>query len=464
MAKDKDLPYVYLDDEDEPKRKKRKTETVYTTKRSASGASSTAKHKKELPYEYVDEDDERARPRKKSASSGSAKTTRIRSNELPYEYVDEGDESVKQRKKSAGRASSKRKKKSSAAPIILTCVMLVLVLCATVFLLDMNGVLKLGVWKAISGENDSGYSASGSGNTNGQTVNKTTPVPKSTSPDDWVNILLLGTDTRKLNEASRSDTIIICSINTVTGQVKLASIMRDTEVVLNANGKKGRINDAYFRGGHELALKVVNENFGTDISEYVVVNFMGFARVVDALGGVDLDIAQEELEGLNHNLGEQYQLMYKWGELDYEEAEAGYSRDQIAQPGKNLHLNGMQALAYARIRKTYGGDTERTNRQRKVLNALLLKVKGTDTATITKLFNEYVDGKTVKTNLSLSRIIQIAPAVLDSRNLEGAKDIYLPINGTYDPTPRNGVSMLYDVDFEENSSALNQFIYYDYED
>ena len=486
--KDDSLPYVYLDeDEDEAKKKK---------------ARKKAADRDELPYTYVDEDE-------------TPKKTRARrsADELPYTYIDEeeaprkkaaarksdsradgrrGASSPKARPASAGsgngaaarkRAPAKKKKKKSGTGMIaLLTAMLLLVACAVVFLLDMTGTLHIGLWDKISGKSvsttstpkpDSTFRAawfSSDGNEDGD-LNQSEAGSAKVSPDklninpnlpdEWQNILLLGTDSRVSYEPSRTDTMMICSINKRTGQVKLTSIMRDTAVELEIEGKtrEVKINTAYFYGGRygaELAMATVNKYFDLNIDTYVVVNFSGFAKIAQALGGVDMNVTTAELEYLNHNVAEQYYLLYTSGEMGYEEAQSAYYATKLESGGEKTHLDGMQTLGYARIRKI-DSEYARTERQRNVLNALLTKMHGADAATIIGLAN--ANYQYVYTNMTLSDIMVLANSVLGSREFTGLTPFRVPVQGSYKEETRNNVFMFYDVNMEQNVRELHNFIY-----
>ncbi len=149
------------------------------------------------------------------------------------------------------------------------------------------------------------------------------------------------------SERGRSDSIIILSIDYVHNKLKLSSVMRDTYVYVEGHGNT-KINHAYAYGGPVLAIKTLNSNFDLNIKDFVAVDFEGFKKIIDILGGVEIEIKDYELPTME-TVG-----IY----------EAGI-----------YNLNGEQALAYSRIRKQGSGDYERTDRQRRVLEALFRKDK-----------------------------------------------------------------------------------------
>ena len=269
-------------------------------------------------------------------------------------------------------------------------------------------------------------------------------------PSEWRNILLLGSDGHTEIESARTDAMIICSINTTTGQVKLCSIMRDMSVEIPDRGLY-KINSANFWGGPWLAVKLVNECFGMNIEDYAMVNFFGFQQVADYLGGIEMDITKEEMEQIDHNVGEQIRLAREAG-ID----ESNLPQEHLTTYGENTHLDGRQTLGYARIRKLAGEDFGRAERQRKVLMALLEKMMGPPPLEITRMAANLFDY--FNTSLTAQEAITIASQVLSS-GLSEVETLYLPQNGTYSPETRNNTYMMYDVDYQTNANALYEFIY-----
>lgn len=272
-------------------------------------------------------------------------------------------------------------------------------------------------------------------------------------PDTWLNILLLGSDERVLNTSARTDTMIICSINRSTYEVKLTSIMRDTAVVyddLDEHNGTYRINAANYFGGPEYAMQIVNECFGMNIENYVTVNFFGFQKIAQALGGIDMDITKEEMEQINKNQKQQARIAHEAG-ID----ESDLENVLLETYGENTHLNGRQTLAYARIRKI-DSDFTRAERQRKVLAALVEKLKecsGPEIIALGMSMIEHVD-----TNLDLDSILNVAMGVLSS-DMEDIDTFRLPVNDSYKQETRNEESMFYDCDWATNARELYTFIY-----
>lgn len=160
-----------------------------------------------------------------------------------------------------------------------------------------------------------------------------------------VNIALYGIDAAE-GETGRSDSIMILTLDNVHNRIKLTSVMRDSYVDIAGHGMD-KINHAYAFGGPELTIRTLNENFGLNITDFMSVNFTSMPEIIDMLGGVSIDITDEEIAT---------------GQIP-----------GLYQSGTQL-LTGEQALAYSRIRYASGNDFKRTERQRTVLNALVVKM------------------------------------------------------------------------------------------
>ena len=282
---------------------------------------------------------------------------------------------------------------------------------------------------------------------------KVTDLSLNTSlPEEWVNVLLLGTDERSLTESSRTDTMMICSINKQTGEVKLTSIMRDLAVEyddLPSNNGTYRINAAHYFGGADYAMKTVNECFDLNIQYYVSVNFYGFKAIVDALGGIDVSISEEEMNEINRLQVQQAYQGYLQGVDNVEET------DHKLETYGEVHLNGRQTLAYARIRKI-DNDYVRTERQRTVLRELMKKLSGKNALELLSLVD--LLSPYVRTNMSANDILTIASSVVNQSELD-FETFRLPVTNSYTLEDRNNQSMFYDCDWATNSLELYNFIY-----
>jgi LCP family protein required for cell wall assembly len=263
--------------------------------------------------------------------------------------------------------------------------------------------------------------------------------------DPWVHILLLGGDSRSLSDYGRTDTMIILSINTDTSEVKMTSIMRDTWVSFPGRSKKGKINAANVYGGPELALKTVNECFDMEIEDYVLINMSGLVQIIDLVGGIDIDVDQDELKYVNS-----YAKAFIASTLkDTYEGET-----RLESAGENLHLNGLLALSYSRDRYT-DSDYGRVMRQQKVLIALAHKFKGMGVASFLKVLPDIED--CYETCLDRSDIVYLAKKC-DDIDLTSVVQYRVPVDGTFDSGMLHGTWSIRP-NFEKNADSLHEFIY-----
>ena len=211
------------------------------------------------------------------------------------------------------------------------------------------------------------------------------------------NIAIYGVDSRdsELGEGNRSDCIIIASINNDTKEIKLISVYRDTYVDIDGYGLD-KITHAYSYGGPELALKTLNENLDLNVTEFVTVNFDAVADAVNALGGVEINIQADEIDYLNSYLAETSRV-------------TGLETEEITETGLQT-LDGVQAVAYSRIRYTEGGDYRRTERMRTVIEAMFEKLKDKSLGEINNLADQILPE--VYTNIEPNEIISLAPTII----------------------------------------------------
>lgn len=205
------------------------------------------------------------------------------------------------------------------------------------------------------------------------------------------NIALFGVDARGDSDAGRSDSTIILSLDWDHSKIKLTSIARDTYVPIDGHGKT-KLNHAYSYGGPELAIRTLNQNFDLNITDYVTVNFDQLANVIDEVGGVTVEITENELYYTN-------QL------IDTDEP----GTPHIESAGK-VKLTGKQALCFSRIRHNVGGDDARTERQRMVLEALFEQAKDLSVTEYPGFIKALLP--MVKTSLTYTDCIKMASIML----------------------------------------------------
>lgn len=193
----------------------------------------------------------------------------------------------------------------------------------------------------------------------------------STLKENWT-VALFGLDSRDTDGLSgaNSDVIILASINNKTGDINLISVYRDT-CLKTGDNRYRKVNEAYAIGGPKKAVEVLNENLDLQIDDYVAVNWKAVATAINILGGVDIEITKDELKYINGYITETVNS-------------TGIGSYQIHETGLQ-HLDGIQAVAYSRIRYTAGNDYKRTERQRTVLAAVLDKAKHSDWTTLNNI-------------------------------------------------------------------------------
>ncbi|WP_168190159.1 LCP family protein [Caloramator sp. E03] len=253
------------------------------------------------------------------------------------------------------------------------------------------------------------------------------------------NILFFGLDRRNPDENSRTDCIMIISIDNDKKVVKATSLMRDMYVPIPGKGSN-RINAAYAFGGPALAIKTINSNFGLNIEKFVTVDFLGLEKLIDTIGGVTINVTSDEAKVLNMYLKELNRL----NNNTVPDVNAGVNT-----------LNGRQAVAYARIRYVGNGDYERTERQREVLNQIFKKLKAQGIIKLTSTISEMLPY--VETNLSNKEILSLSldAAKFDTNNIIQFR---IPADGTFKSENIRGMAVLVP-NLNENKKRLKEFIY-----
>lgn len=281
-------------------------------------------------------------------------------------------------------------------------------------------------------------------------------------PSNVFNILLLGIDARQdVTDVGRSDALMICSINTDDGSIKLTSIQRDLLVSIPTKQNPYKITNAYRWGGAQLSMATVNRNFQMNIDKYVTINFYGLAAIIDYLGGVDIELTKVEASRINYEL--------KKEPLPFD---TNPGRDKVEAYAGVHHLDGMQAVTYARIRGIKGeNDFNRSERQRKLMEVLLNQVM--QDMTIDKMVELItVAMPYVLTNLSASDMLTLGTQVLSSGIVSRAQNgedlleqMRIPLDETWKYTTSGGSSVIAfrsTARKQENIEALHTFLYGQY--
>lgn len=264
------------------------------------------------------------------------------------------------------------------------------------------------------------------------------------SDNNIINILLIGTDSRTNEVKSRSDTMMLVSVNKKTEEITLTSFARDIYTYIPALGYSNRLNVPCAVGGPTMLLDTMKQVFGIEIDGYIMVNFFSFIDVVDALGGVDVELREAEIEYLNKNLNTQNELLGKSQLTDH----LGYGTSGM------VHLNGNQALAYARIRQL-DGDTMRTARQRSVITALINKAKGLSLQELNDLAKLVLP--MVTTNLTQTECMSMLVNALEYFSYD-IQTLSIPQASSSYLTMIDGMSVFY-VDFYAEKLILKEEIF-----
>lgn len=215
--------------------------------------------------------------------------------------------------------------------------------------------------------------------------------PQQTDADDnnlindsmMLNVLLLGTDTRSSDDNGRSDTTMLLSLDLRHNKIKITSLMRDIWVQIPGH-HKDRLNAAYSYGGAKLAIKTIEQNFGIHVDRYASVDFNGFAKIIDNLGGIDIKLSDKEISYINSD---------------------SQSHNTIKGHGV-VHLDGLQTLSHARNRHSTGSDYDRTQRQRDVIMMVIDKFKNASFTQITQIISDIAP--LITTNFTTSEITKLA--------------------------------------------------------
>ncbi|MFA9375959.1 MAG: LCP family protein [Lachnotalea sp.] len=260
--------------------------------------------------------------------------------------------------------------------------------------------------------------------------------------EGYTNVALFGIDSREngsFGSGAHSDAIIVASINNSTGDIKLCSVYRDTYLNLSDDTYK-KATEAYFYGGPEQAIKMLNMNLDLNITKYVSVDFLAITKVVDLLGGIEIDVQENEIDHLNNYTVET-------------SAVTGVTTTKLTKTGLQL-LDGVQATSYARIRYTAGDDYKRTERQRLVIEKIIEKAKKANIATLNNIIDDVFP--CISTNFSLTDIIALAA---DSGKYNIAETTGFPFEKTTKNWKKSIGDVVLPVTLEKNVQELHAFLF-----
>lgn len=253
---------------------------------------------------------------------------------------------------------------------------------------------------------------------------------------DQINVLLIGIDARETDEASRSDTMMLVTLDKKNKQIKLTSFLRDSFVEIAGKNYWSKLNSAYFYGGIQTLSDTLELNFKVDIQYYALVDFEIFTTIVDAIGGINVDVTEKESYYTYHS-----------GKVNV---------PVRIEAGENVLLNGEQALWYSRIRYL-DSDFHRTQRQRKVITAIVEKASKMGITELYSLAEKIIP--LVKTNMSSNQIMGLGLAAFkDKMYTYPIVQHQIPANGTWSDKTIQGVGASLVMDMPLNQQLLHSFL------
>ncbi|MDD6788863.1 MAG: LCP family protein [Lachnospira sp.] len=253
----------------------------------------------------------------------------------------------------------KKRRRKIIMTVILSIILVLVILFGVFYMLFEHYYSKMNFLNVADVENDDGDS----------------DYPDYVASTSGVyNVLLIGVDSRENQVKGNSDVMILLSVNHNTKKIHMMSFMRDLYADIDGYGVR-KLNAANNLGGPGLLMSTIEKNYGVNIDSYAAVDFLDMASIIDTLGGVDIDLQDEEVKVLNMYLDELCSL------------QGVDPQDYYISSGGQTHLNGLQAVAYSRIRYVGNADFQRTQRQRDVLAQLMGKLTG---ASLTQL-SQYAD-------------------------------------------------------------------------
>lgn len=258
--------------------------------------------------------------------------------------------------------------------------------------------------------------------------------------EDVFTVLLIGTDAYSDDHRGRSDSVILVSVNAETKRVRMVSFLRDLYVKIPGKGSN-RLNASYIWGGEKLLRKTLEQNFGVTADAYMEVNFERLTKVIDAIGGVTVEVSEKEQRQVNSIL------------RFYNEKTGAPESEELLQEHGTVRLTGKQALCFSRIRKI-DGDFQRSERQRKVVEAAFHQVMTLDWSSITALVLDNLD--MVKTDLTMEDVVQLVPLAIRCRNAS-FETLTIPVKDGYKNTTVDGMAVMRP-DIKKNKQALQTFL------
>jgi len=265
-------------------------------------------------------------------------------------------------------------------------------------------------------------------------------INEGVKQEGYSTYVLFGADSRKgqLEAGTHADTIIIVSLDNESKEIRMASVYRDT-LLEQMNLDYHKANQAYFRGGPVEAINMLNKNLDLAIQDYATVDFKAMSDAIDLLGGIEVNVTDEEAQALNKYIKETARV-------------AGKEAHELSGGG-TYTLDGPQAVTYARIRKLAGGDYKRTERQRVVIKAMFNKAKRMDIATLNTIIDTVFPQ--VSTSFELKELLALVAAAPDYKLGDSCG---FPLEKT-DGTFTSAGSVVVALGHAENVIELHEFLY-----
>ncbi|MDO4477816.1 MAG: LCP family protein [Lachnospiraceae bacterium] len=355
-----------------------------------------------------------------------------------YEYQE-----YLRRKRNKKRALARKKRRRRIILFSLEiAILLVLIIGVFVYAKVNSSLRKLGTAPEVTSQTQEVYNPDK--DVDNVIVNQEAAVDKVMS--GYTNILLLGIDARDYDDPDycNSDTMIICSINNDNGEVRLLSVYRDTMLNTNpAEPKYTKANDAYCQGSITQCLSMINTNLDLSITDYLIVDFKALATMVDDIGGITIDLSQEEAVHVNNYSQET-------------SAVTGMAFDPLPEVAGTYTLNGVQAVSYSRIRYTAGQDMKRAQRQRLVIMKIIEKVRQSGIAGVEAVINDVFP--LCRTNLSNAMIIKMARQMIgyyDIVDTAGFPFVFREESQYVNP------ELMVPITLAQNVTQLHQFLFQD---
>lgn len=268
---------------------------------------------------------------------------------------------------------------------------------------------------------------------NSQTVQEVAEKDGLLNDNKILNVLLIGSDSMSTGDHGRSDSLLILSLNIRAKKIKVTSLMRDIWVSIPNHGYD-RLNASYAYGGPKLTIDTIQKNFGILIDRYACVDFEGFSKIIDSLGGIDMELSASECKYINT-----------------------YSGDKNTLKGSGMkHLTGLQALHHSRNRNSIGSDYDRTSRQRDVIKAVVESLKKSNVAKLTEMVVNLAP--LITTNFKTSEITRLTKNALVYLNYT-LEEFRLPTDNNVKDEIHDQKMVLAIKDMNKAKTDLKKFIY-----